>query len=70
MDVPNMYLIFMQDPLAKSTHLGLSGGHCIANIDGTNRLNEKGDHKIGEAQIEEEIVDCRSFEKLFLLGIS
>ena len=58
------------DQTSNSTHLGLSGGHCISDIDGTNRLNEKWDHKIGEAQIEEQIVDCRAVQPLFLFGIA
>ena len=58
------------DQTSNSTHLGLSGGHCISDIDGTNRLNKKRDHKIGEAQIEEQIVDCRAVQPLFLFGIA
>ena len=43
-------------PIFKRTYLSLSGRDGVSDVNGTYRLDKKGDHQVRKAQVEEEKV--------------
>ena len=53
-------------PIFKRTYLSLSGRDGVSDVNGTYRLDKKGDHQVRKAQVEEEKVQGGGSQGLFI----